>query len=82
MSVATPRADVLEALDVHGDFAHEFSFRQFFFHAGAKSCLFRFRECIGLRIQIQAEFCEDSFGERPPDAFDGCEGDLDALITR
>ena len=82
MSVATPCAIVLEALDVHGDFAHEFSFRQFFFHAGAKSCLFRFRECIGLRVQVQAEFQENPFGQRSPDAFDGCESDLNAFITR
>lgn len=82
VAIAPPRADVLQSLDVHGDLAHELTFREFFLDACAKPRLIRLTELVCFGVEIDAEFFQDPAGKRASDALDRRESDLDSFITR
>lgn len=79
--VATPRADVLETLDIERNLAREFTFNEFLFGAHAEPGLICFAHSIRLRVGINVELVENSLGERATDSLDIREGNDNALIA-
>ena len=82
MSIASPRSDILEALDIVGYFAHQLAFCQLLLDTAAESGLVRLGERIGFHVAIDAELREDPFRHRTSDALDRRESDLDSFIAR
>lgn len=82
VSITTPGADVLQPFDVKGNLPAEFSFGEFLLHPRAEPRLVGLVQRIGLRVHVHVDLPQDSAAERPSDAFDRREGDLDALIAR
>ena len=81
VTVPAPGADVLEALDIEGDLATQFAFREFLFDTSTDTGLIRLAESVRLRVQIDAELNEDFLAERTPDALDRRESDFDTFIA-
>ena len=81
MPVAAPRADILQAFDVHGYFPHEFTFSEFLLHTRAEPRRLRLGQIVGMHVKIDAELLQNRTRERASDAFDGGQGDFDTLAA-
>jgi len=76
---AAPGTDILQALHIHGDFADEFTFGEFFFDTGAEACFLFFVNSLSLQIEIDLQFFEDALGHWATNAFDSSQRDFNAL---
>src|SRR3989344_48634 len=82
VTVATPRADILQTPNIHCDFASEFSLREFTLHTRTQSRLLLGREVFGTDILSDDKFLENPFGEWTPNPLDRRQSDDDSLCIR
>lgn len=82
MTVAAPRADVLQTLDVERYLAHQVALRQQLLDHGTQESLLRLGELLCLGIRIDLGFQNQPGRHRPSDASDRRQCNLYAFRAR